>query len=194
MGTLFFLNSVALGVGLAMDAFSVSIANGISNPHMPLEKRFAIAGVYAGFQFMMPMVGWICVHTVVERLQAFEKFVPWISLVLLICIGGGMVRDALRSPRVGAAEGLSELPAKLLIIQGVATSMDALSVGFTIADYGLFMAFIAALIIAAVTFLICFTGLKIGIKVGGRFSSKAEIFGGIILIFIGIEIFIRGMI
>ena len=79
------------------------------------------------------------------------------------------------------------------MIQGIATSIDALSVGFTIAEYGWFMAFAAALIIAVVTFVICIGGLVIGKKFGTKLSNKAQILGGVILIVIGIEIFITGV-
>ena len=186
----FILTSVMLGVGLAMDAFSVSLANGLHEPRMRKKKMFVIAGVFAGFQALMPMIGWICVHTIVQYFQAFEKFIPWIALILLAFIGGKMLIEGIKNdeevevPRVGLAG---------LMVQGVATSIDALSVGFTIAEYGWFMAFVCALIIAAVTFGICFMGLEIGKHFGTKISHKAEILGGAILIFIGIEIFVRGI-
>ena len=79
----FFFNSVLLGVGLAMDAFSVSLANGLHEPHMKKRRMFLISGTFAFFQALMPMAGWICVHTVLEKFEAFEKFIPWIALALL---------------------------------------------------------------------------------------------------------------
>ena len=94
---LFFLNSALLGVGLAMDAFSVSLANGLNEPHMKKNKSCGIAGVFAFFQALMPMTGWICVHTIVEYFHAFEKFIPWIALILLAFIGGKMVVEGIRS-------------------------------------------------------------------------------------------------
>ena len=188
---LFFINSVLLGVGLAMDAFSVSLANGLNEPDMSKKKMFNIAGVFAFFQAVMPMAGWICVHTVIQYFKVFERFIPWIALVLLLFIGVKMLLDGIRSknkepdkPKVGAAA---------LFVQGVATSIDALSVGFTIAEYGLGMAIVSALIIATVTFIICMAGLLIGKKFGAKFSNKATIFGGFILIAIGLEIFIQGV-
>lgn len=189
---LFFFNSVLLGVGLAMDAFSVSLANGLNEPTMRRKKMCGIAGVFAFFQALMPMIGWICVHTVLQYFQAFEKFIPWIALVLLVFIGGKMLLEGIRS-KEGETEK-SEVGAAALLIQGIATSIDALSVGFTIAEYGLFMALVCALIIAAVTFVICMSGLAIGKKFGTKFSNKATILGGVILIVIGIEIFINGVI
>lgn len=188
---LFFFNSVLLGVGLAMDAFSVSLANGLHEPDMRKKKMCGVAGTFALFQAIMPMTGWICVHTMIQYFRAFEKYIPWIALLLLLSIGGKMLSEGIKKeneetekPKVGIAA---------LLIQGVATSIDALSVGFTIAEYGFFMALVCAGIIAAVTFVICMTGLIIGKKFGTRLSNKATIFGGVILIIIGFEIFITGV-
>jgi len=187
----FFINSILLGVGLAMDAFSVSMANGLNETEMSKGRMCGIAGVYAFFQFAMPMIGWICVHTVVQCFKAFEKFIPWIALVLLVFIGGKMLLDGIR--RNGEEEQAVRLGFITLIVQGIATSIDALSVGFTIAEYGCFMAFVASIIIAIVTFFICMAGLFIGKTFGMRLSDKAQIFGGVILIAIGIEIFVTGI-
>lgn len=188
---LFFFNSVLLGVGLAMDAFSVSLANGLNEPKMKKNKMCGVAGVFAMFQALMPLVGWICVHMMVQYFQAFEKFIPWIALILLLFIGGKMLMEGIRK-KDGEVEK-TEVGLTALLIQGVATSIDALSVGFTIAEYGLLMAFVCALIIALVTFIICMAGLFIGKKVGTKLSNKANILGGVILIFIGIEIWVTGI-
>lgn len=188
---LFFFNSALLGVGLAMDAFSVSLANGLHEPDMKKKKMCGVAGTFALFQAIMPMIGWICVHTIIQYFKALEKFIPWIALILLLFIGGQMLiegikskNDAIERPKVGIAA---------LLVQGVATSIDALSVGFAIAEYGLFMALVCALIIAIVTFIICMAGLMIGKKFRTAFSSKATILGGVILIVIGLEIWITGI-
>lgn len=188
---MFFFNSVLLGVGLAMDAFSVSLANGLNEPKMRKKKMCGIAGVFAFFQAAMPMIGWVCVHTIVQYFQAFEKFIPWIALVLLLFIGGNMLMEGIKNKT--EEEETTKLGLTALLIQGVATSIDALSVGFTISEYGVVMAVVCAAIIAAVTFAICMAGLIIGKKVGTKFSNKAEILGGLILIVIGVEIFITGV-
>ena len=188
---LFFFNSVLLGVGLAMDAFSVSLANGLNEPAMRKKKMCGVAGVFAFFQALMPMVGWICVHTIVQYFKAFEKCIPWIALILLLFIGGKMLIEGIRNNDTDDAETKVDLVA--LLIQGVATSIDALSVGFTIAGYGLLMALVCALIIAVVTFVISMAGLIIGKKFGTKFVNRATIFGGVILILIGIEIFVTGV-
>lgn len=184
----FFFNSVLLGVGLAMDAFSVSLANGLHDPGMKRGKMCGVAGLFAFFQALMPMLGWICIHTIVQYFTAFEALIPWIALALLGYIGSKMIYDSLKhkqaeeeAPKVGIAG---------LLVQGVATSIDALSVGFTIAEYAWYMALASAAVIAAVTFVICFAGIAIGKKAGTKLEEKAGLFGGGILIFIGLEIFI----
>lgn len=188
---LFFFNSVLLGIGLAMDAFSVSLANGLHEPAMGKKKMCGIAGVFALFQAVMPMAGWICVHTILQYFQAFEKLIPWIALVLLLYIGGKMLLEGIKNKEEEAQQ--PKIGFAALFIQGVATSIDALSVGFTIAGYGLIMAILCALIIAAVTFVICLAGLGIGKKAGTQFSNQAVILGGVILIVIGFEIFLKGV-
>ena len=187
----FFFNSFLLGVGLAMDAFSVSLANGLREPKMTRRKMCAVAGVFAAFQALMPLFGWLCVHTVLEHFRSFEKFIPWIALLLLCWIGGKMLLEGLRGEEAEEEAGGVGLAA--LMVQGVATSIDALSVGFTIAGYGALMALVCAAVIAAVTFAICLGGLAIGKKFGTHLAGKAGILGGVILIFIGLEIFISGV-
>ena len=188
---LFFFNSALLGVGLAMDAFSVSLANGLNEPGMKKQKMCGVAGVFAIFQAMMPMIGWICVHTIVQYFEAFEKCIPWIALILLLFIGGKMLVEGIKNED-GEDEN-TEVGIAVLLVQGVATSIDALSVGFTIAEYGLIMALVCALMIAVVTFVICMVGLILGKKFGTKFANKATVFGGVILILIGIEIFVTGV-
>ena len=188
---IFFVNSVLLGVGLAMDAFSVSLANGLNERDMKLPRMGAVAGTYAFFQFLMPLVGWLCVHTIVEAFTSFQKFIPWIALMLLLYIGGSMILESVRGK--GEEAGAHRLTFATLVLQGIATSIDALSVGFTISEYDFPMALVCSLIIAAVTFIICIAGLAIGKRAGTALSGKAGILGGVILIAIGLEIFLRGI-
>ena len=188
----FILNNLLLGVGLSMDAFSVSLANGFNEPKMKKIKVLGIAGVFGLFQGIMPMIGWVCVHTIVEKFKVFEYFIPWIALILLLYIGGKMVFGYFKKGK--EEEEAEKMSLHALLIQGIATSIDALSVGFTIAEYSLNIAIISVLIIACTTFIICLIGVILGKKFGTKFSSKAELIGGIILICIGLEIFISGMI
>ena len=185
---LFIFNSILFGIGLAMDAFSVSLANGLQNPHMPVSRSLIIAGTFGLFQTLMPLLGWVCVHYIAEAFQAFQRFIPWIALILLVMIGVKMIREALHEQ-----EEKESLQGGALLIQGIATSIDALSVGFTIAEYDLVFAVIESLIIGAVTFGLCTAGVRLGGKIGTKLSGKATIIGGIILILIGIEIFVTGI-
>ncbi len=189
---MFFFNSVLLGIGLAMDAFSVSMANGLNEPDMKPGKMCAVAGVFGVFQTAMPLIGWVCVHTIVLYFTAFEKFIPWIALILLCYIGGKMLYEGIRNREDGDAR--RRVGFWGLILQGVATSIDALSVGFTIEQYPWPMALASTLIIGIVTFFICLAGLAIGRRFGTCLSNKAAIMGGVILILIGLEIFISGMV
>ena len=193
MPMVFILNSALLGVGLAMDAFAVSIANGLAEPGMRRRRMALIAGTYAFFQFFMPMAGWFCVHTIATLFASFQRFIPWIALILLAYIGGSMLLEGSRELKNPGSqeEEKNLLTFRTLILQGIATSIDALSVGFTIASYGPGSAFLCSLIVAIVTFAICMAGLLFGKLFGERFSGRASILGGLILIGIGLEIFIR---
>ena len=181
---LFFMNSALLGVGLAMDAFSVSLANGMNEKKMKKSRMAYIAGVYAFFQFLMPMVGWICVHTIVQLFAQFQKCIPWIALILLLYIGGSMIWESVKGEE--EIEEVKKLSFAVLMLQGIATSIDALSVGFTIADYGFVMALVCSIIIAVVTYAICETGLYLGKTLGTKLAGKADVLGGVILTGIGI--------
>ena len=125
MGWSFLLESAILGAGLAMDAFSASLANALKEPDMGFRRGSAIAGTFALFQIAMPLLGWLAVHALASRVEAFLRLTPWIALALLLWIGGkmlydGIVRRGEEQPAVGTAA---------LLGQGVATSIDALSVG-----------------------------------------------------------------
>lgn len=185
----FIFINIMLGVGLAMDAFSVSLANGLHEPLMSNKKACYVAVTFAFFQFLMPMLGWVCVHTILQYFKVFEKAIPFIALALLSFIGIKMLIDGFNKKE----EEVPKVGFWALILQGVATSIDALSVGFTIAEYTLPLALLAGAIIALVTFGLCFAGVIIGKKFGNHFAGKATILGGIILILIGLEIFLTGI-
>ena len=202
---LFFFNSALLGVGLAMDAFSVSAANGLAEPNMKKSKEFSISGTFAFFQFLMPMLGWVLVRFAAEQFTAFQKAVPYIALVLLLFIGGKMLYEGIKNKgdndingengeKGEEATAVTKLTLTRLLVQGIATSIDALSVGFTIAEYKVTEALVCSAIVAAVTFGICVAGTYIGKKFGTKLAGKATILGGVILIIIGLEIFIKGVI
>ena len=196
---LFFFEAAMLGVGLAMDAFSVSLADGLNEPQMPVSKMLGIAAVFALFQALMPFLGWVCVKTVLEAFGFIEFLIPWVALALLGFIGGKMLIEGIHENKVCNNEKSTECEAckmakrlglGALMVQGVATSIDALSVGFTIADYGIIEALLAVSVIALITFPICLGGILIGRGAGSKLSGEAGMLGGAILIFIGLEIFI----
>lgn len=203
-------NSIMLGFGLAMDAFSVSLANGFADNKMSRTRRHQIAGTYAVFQLLMPVIGWFFVHNAANFFKGFQKYIPWIALILLGIIGGKMLFEGLMERRArrkcdqncqcdtcsreecrlyGIDPDAGAISNKVLFLQGIATSIDALSVGFTISQYRVFQVMVSAFIIGGVTYVVCYAGLKLGIKFGTKLASHAKIIGGLILIGIGIEIF-----
>ena len=187
---MFFVNSILFGIGLAMDAFSVSLADGLREPQMKRGRLLTIAGLFGGFQGLMPLIGWFLVHTVVRFFEGFLNVTPWIALVLLLFIGGNMLREGIRG---GDLEDVNVLSAGTLLLQAVATSIDALSVGFSIVRYSALQALVCALIIAVITFGLCVIGLRIGRRAADRLQGKAQILGGVILILLGIEICVTGV-
>ena len=188
---IFIFNSVLFGVALAMDAFSVSLATGFNEPSIKIGRIILTAGVFAFFQFIMPVIGYFLVHYLAQQFNIFIYFIPWIALILLTYIGGKMLLEFIDN-KDGNNENKEENKKHnlfiTLLIQGIATSIDALSVGFDIYEYKIIEALTSSLIIAVVTFIICLLGLYIGKKFGMKLGKFASLLGGIILIGIGIEI------
>ncbi len=187
----FFLNCLLLGVGLSVDAFCVCVANGMNEPKAKFGRVTVPAAVFGAFQAIMPLLGWVLVHTIITYFKIFEHFIPWIALVLLGYIGGKMIYDGIKNKETDEKPALTF---GAILVQGVATSIDALSVGFTIAEYDFIVALVAVLIIGVTTYTLSLVGFYIGKKFGDAVNKKATLFGGIILIAIGIEIFVKGMI
>ena len=190
------INGCMLGFGLAMDAFSVSLANGLNEPKMKKSKLSLIAAVFAIFQGVMPLIGWFLVTKLSTVFEVLQGYIPWASLILLLFIGGKMLIEGLKPCDCQDAEGNDccnkSLTLSTLLIQGVATSIDALSVGLTISDLTFGKALLEASIIAFLTFFICAAGIIIGKKFGTKLSGKAAILGGTVLIAIGFKIFFFG--
>lgn len=188
LGLIFLFNSIFLGFALAMDAFSVSVADGLKDTKIKKSKSLLIASVFGGFQALFPFIGWFCVHTLVTLLKAFEKAVPWIALVLLLFLGIKMIIEGIKAKE--EEDKIKSLGFKTILLQGIAVSIDALSVGFTIAEYNVLQVLLSVSIIGIMTFAISLLGLLIGKKIGSKLTNKAQIVGGVILIAIGLEIFI----
>lgn len=194
------LSSLALGVGLAMDASAVSMANGLNDNKMRLKKIFLIAGMFGLFQGLMPLLGYILGHTLYEALDFIEKYhiIPIIALVILFIIGSHMIVEGIneiieRRKGEDTESNPTSLTLKLLIIQAIATSIDALSVGIVISDYSVANAIVTSIIIALVTFMICIPSVYIGKRVGLKLGPYAQILGGSILVIIGFIIFFTGI-
>ena len=196
-----------IGAALAMDAVAVSMAGGMAEPRMNMGKALAMAFTFALFQFAMPLIGYYCGYafsSIVERIA------PWLSFFLLLLIGGKMIADCVkelrekRSPELIRPMLFPHNPPRRsaflgrLIAQGVATSLDALAVGVTLlaaqTSEGLpFSVFVCAAVIGAVTFALSFAGVQIGRKAGDKFADTAGLFGGTVLIAIGIKLLAEGL-
>ena len=198
------ITAVGLGVSLAMDAFSVSLSNGLAEPCGTKRRAALIAGIFSLFQMAMPLIGWVLVLTVAQQFHAIQKFIPYIAFGILLFIGGKMLYEGiaeLREKQKSIAAG--EEPAVVcamarttfvgLLIQGVATSIDALSAGLAFDTTLWYEALLSAGIIAVVTFILCFAGVFIGRKFGTKLAEKATILGGVILIAIAIKTLIQGI-
>lgn len=212
-----------IGVALSMDAVAVGMTNGMTEPKMRVFKMLLIAGAYAFFQFFMPVLGYYCGYAFSSLV---EKIAPWLSFALLGFIGGKMifdfVRDFVKSKKEKKeqvakidGESVSEPPAETatdsfavpqgrklgagkLLVQALATSIDALAVGVTLlaaetTDGLPFHVTLCALLIGATTFLLSFAAVFAGKKIGNRFADKAGLLGGIILVGIGLKILLEGL-
>ena len=185
------LTAIGLGFGLAMDAFSVSLANGLHEPKMKLSRVLLIAGTFAVFQGIMPMIGWVLVKTVFNYFEALSFLIPWIAFGLLGYIGGKMIFDGIKC-RESEDEDCGKLTFGLLMVQGIATSIDAMSGGVTMAAeaYNFGDVALSVAIITAMTMVICIAGIYLGKVFGTKLANKASIFGGSILLIIGIIILV----
>ena len=181
----FALNSLALGLGLAMDAFSVSVATGaaVAKDADLFKRSLATSLVFSLFQGIMPLAGWLVLHAASSRLTALAANLPFISAIFLSAIGIKMIFDgASQKESEGSFESLS---ARGLIALGFATSLDALSAGLGIAERNISEALFSAAVISAVTFLLCFIGTNLGEKISKLLPCPPEFFGGAILILLG---------
>ena len=187
---MFILTSILLGIALAMDAFSVSVVNGLNEPNMKTSKKIIIPLVFAIFQFIMPLIGYICIYNLVDNFESFADIAPFIGFALLIMLGGKMILEGILKKE----DETIITSFLILLVQGVATSIDALSVGFAIDDYSMIEAIITCLIIGLITFGICLIGVIIGKKIGSKYNGISSILGGVILIIIGVIILIKALI
>ncbi len=167
-----------------MDSFAVSVSNGITFPSLKRKQLFRIALCFAFFQGAMPFLGWFLGHSFINYIQSFDH---WIAFGLLSLIGGKMVYESLNGNN---SETIKNLGARTVIIQSIATSIDALAVGISFAVLKINI-FSAIVIIASTTFIISLLGLKMGRTIGDKLSHRAELIGGAVLIILGIKILLE---
>ena len=168
-----------------MDACAVSMANGLKHPYMRKILMLIICLTFGIFQGIMPLIGYFTGHAILTYLQSY---IPWIALLVLGLLGLNMILNSCKQQTE-----VDTISIKGVFLQVIATSLDALTVGFSIANYTIFQAIQCVCIIAGVTSILCVLGFQIGKKFGTRFGPSAQIIGGLILIGIGIEIFMKGI-
>lgn len=190
---LFLLNSVMMGFCLAADAFAVSVVNGINFPNGKRTQAVKIAGAFAIFQAIMPLLGWILANTITSTFGIFEKIIPWLAQAFLWVLSIKMILESKRKNDNNYDMTAENLSRKELFIQAIATSIDALLIGLIIARYNLLMVFICAVIIAIITFVLCYIGVHFGRKVGLLLVKKATFVSGVILMLLAIEHFIKNL-
>ena len=173
-----------IGVGLAMDAFAVSICKGLAMRRMNYKKAIIIAAFFGVFQALMPALGYVLGTTFANKIAAIDH---WIAFILLALIGANMIKEALSSDDVECQDDSLRLGD--LIMLSIATSIDALAVGITFAFFNVSL-LLSVSMIGIITFIICVIGVKVGNVFGEKYKSKAELAGGLILIVMGAKILI----
>ncbi|RGQ39746.1 manganese efflux pump MntP family protein [Thomasclavelia ramosa] len=173
-----------IGVGLAMDAFAVSICKGLAMRRMNYKKAIIIAAFFGVFQALMPALGYVLGTTFANKIAAIDH---WIAFILLALIGANMIKEALSSDDDECQDDSLRLGD--LIMLSIATSIDALAVGITFAFFNVSL-LLSVSVIGIITFIICVIGVKVGNVFGEKYKSKAELAGGLILIVMGAKILI----
>ena len=173
-----------LSIGLAMDAFAVSVCKGISMKKMNWKKAIIIGLYFGGFQALMPTIGYFLGSAFQSLITSIDH---WIAFILLGIIGGGMIKESFEDDKENVND---DVGFKTMIILAIATSIDALAVGITFAFFNVNL-ILAVSLIGIITFIISVIGTKIGNRFGDKYERKAEMVGGIILIFLGIKILLE---
>lgn len=184
------LDILLLGVGLSMDAFAVAICKGLAMRKVNKRQMFVIALFFGGFQALMPLIGWALGTTFAKKIVAYDH---WIAFILLLYVGGKMVVDAIKEwkDKDCVEEMDPPLDFKELTLLAVATSIDALACGVTFSFEENFNILRAIAIIGVTTFVISSGGVYVGNIFGDRYKAKAQLLGGIILIFLGVKILLE---
>jgi len=177
---------IVIAVGLAMDAFAVSVTNGATYKKQGSNHAFKIAFAFGGFQAIMPVVGWLAGLTLREFIRDYDH---WVAFILLAFIGGKMIYESFKIKR--AQKQTDTLSAAMLLVLALATSIDALAVGITFSFLLAGSLAIAVIIIGLITFVFSYTGFYIGKRFGHFFETGIEALGGLILLGIGTKILLE---
>ena len=183
-----FFELFLLAVGLSMDAFAVSICKGLSMCKAGVKEGCICGAWFGGFQALMPLIGFFLGTLFADAIEAFDH---WVAFVLLALIGANMLRDTFSKDCCGCEEHDADLSVKTMFVMAVATSIDALAVGISLAMAGNVNILVAVLLIGVTTFLLSAVGVKVGNVFGSRYEKKAQIVGGIILILLGLKILLE---
>ena len=179
-----FLELFLIGVGLSMDAFAVAICQGLSMTRIKWGHALTVGLYFGGFQALMPLLGWVLGSQFSGYIQQYDH---WVAFILLLLIGGNMIREALSGEEECADASLS---IKAMFPMAVATSIDALAVGVSFAFLSVNI-WAAVSFIGAITFVLSMIGVKVGSLFGSKYKSKAELVGGAILILMGLKILLE---
>ena len=175
-----------LAVGLSMDAFAVSVCKGLAMKQAPIKAQLVCGAWFGGFQALMPLIGYYLGTLFIDAISAIDH---WIAFGLLVLIGVNMLREALGKDEEETTD--ADLSVKTMFIMAVATSIDALAVGISLAMAGVSNIYLAVLLIGLTTFVLSAVGVKVGTIFGSRYEKKAEVVGGIILILLGFKILLE---
>ena len=184
-----FIELFLIGVGLSMDAFAAAICQGLFMTRIKWGHALTVGLYFGGFQALMPFIGWMLGSQFADRIQQYDH---WVAFILLVLIGGNMIREALSGDEEDAAQAETDLRLdhKKLFLMAIATSIDALAIGVTFAF--LETAILPAIgIIGCTTFCISVAGVAVGCWFGARYKKRAEITGGAILVLLGIKILLE---
>ena len=184
------LEMFILAVGLSMDAFTVSVCKGLCMKKATLKSQAICGAWFGGFQGLMPLIGFFLGTLFAESIQAFDH---WVAFGLLALIGANMLKEAFSEETVDSCDidGEADLSFKSMFVMAVATSIDALAVGISLAMAGNVNIWIAVALIGVITFILSAVGVKVGHMFGSRFEKKAQFCGGIILILLGFKILLE---
>ena len=181
-----FLELFILAVGLSMDAFAVSVCKGLAMKKAPAKAMVICGAWFGGFQALMPLIGYFLGTLFIDAISAIDH---WVAFALLALIGINMLREALGKDEEETPD--ADLSVRTMFVMAVATSIDALAVGISLAMAGVSNIFLAVLLIGATTFVLSAVGVKVGSVFGSKYEKKAEIVGGIILILLGVKILLE---